>query len=72
MFSFWFLKTNLLSKASIKITLSDLNGKEISSTSIPSGSTIAYYDVQTVYEGNYLLHFDDGIIQMTRKISVYR
>lgn len=61
-----------LTRRNVKITLSDLNGKEISSTSIPSGSTIAYYDVQAVYEGNYLLHFDDEIIQMTRKISVYR
>ena len=61
-----------LNRNNVQITLSDMNGKKISSTSIPSGSTIAYYDVQTVYEGNYLLHFDDGITQLTRKISIQR
>jgi hypothetical protein len=61
-----------LNRNNVQITLSDMNGKKISSTSIPPGSTITYYDVQTVYEGNYLLHFDDGINQLTRKISIQR
>jgi hypothetical protein len=61
-----------LNRNNVQITLSDMNGKKISSTSIPPGSTITYYDVQTVYEGNYLLHFDDGINQLTRKINIQR
>ncbi len=61
-----------LNRNNVQITLSDMNGKKISSTSIPPGSTITYYDVQTVYEGNYLLKFDDGINQLIRKVSILR
>lgn len=61
-----------LTRSEVKITLTDMDGKEISTTSIPKGSTIAYYDVQAVYEGTYILRFEDGVSTITKKVSIKR
>ncbi len=61
-----------LIRADVKITLIDMAGREISTTTIPQGSTIAYYDVQTVYEGTYFLRFEDSVSSLTKKISITR
>lgn len=46
-----------LVEENITIDLLDLQGKEVASTKINKGSSIAYFDVQTVYAGTYLLRF---------------
>lgn len=61
-----------LTRGDVKISLVDMTGKEINNTTIPQGSTIAYYDVQTVYEGTYILRFEDGVNTLTKKISIKR
>lgn len=61
-----------LTRADVKITLVDMSGKELSHTTIPKGSTLAYYDVQTVYEGTYILRIEDGVNTLTKKISIQR
>lgn len=44
----------------LKIELTDLSGKQIRQTQINKGSTIAYFDVQTIYAGSYLLKISTG------------
>ncbi|MBL4708570.1 MAG: YHYH protein [Flavobacteriales bacterium] len=46
-----------LVEENISIDLIDMSGKEIASTKINKGSSIAYFDVQAVYAGTYLLRF---------------
>lgn len=57
-------------KDDLKIDLLDMSGKLISSSSIKTGSTIAYFDVQTVYEGIYLLSFSNGDNRVTKKVVI--
>lgn len=42
------------------VELFDENGKLLKTTMINAGSTIAYFDTQTLYEGNYLVKISDS------------
>lgn len=46
-----------LVKSDITIELINLQGKLIQSTQVNKGTSIAYFDVQTVYSGTYLVQF---------------
>lgn len=46
-----------LVKQDINIELLDLKGSLVSSTKINKGSSIAHFDVQTVYSGTYIIRF---------------
>lgn len=61
-----------LNTQDIIVRLMDISGKEISQKTIPAGSTLTYYDVQTVYEGNYILQITDGLSVVNKKITVER
>ena len=52
------------------ITLYDVTGKSIQKTEIKQGSTIALMDLQTVYEGNYVLSLSNGKIILNRTVNV--
>ncbi len=52
----------------IQIDLYDMSGKLVSRSQINQGSTIAYFDTRTFYAGEYLLVFNAGKEQLTRKI----
>ena len=54
----------------VNIDLLDITGKLISSTRINKGSTIAHFDVQTVYEGTYLLRFNTSNETITKKVII--
>jgi hypothetical protein len=54
----------------VLIELFDISGKIINSAKINKGSTIAYFDVQTVYEGTYLLKISSNGHSTTRKILI--
>lgn len=41
----------------LKVELFDMAGKKVKSTLINKGQTIAYFDVQTLYAGQYFLKF---------------
>ena len=56
----------------VKIELYDIAGKLINSSRINKGSTISYFDVQTVYEGTYLIKISSKEYSVTRKILVKR
>ncbi len=61
-----------MNKETIALRLIDLNGRMIGSTSILPGSTIAYFDLKTVYAGNYVLQMQCGQGKSSKKISVIK
>ncbi|MEM7659419.1 MAG: YHYH protein [Bacteroidota bacterium] len=64
------IQVNGLVETGLDIQLVDITGKLVDRTSIPHGSTIAYFDVQTVYEGTYLIVITDGKEKLTRKVVI--
>ncbi len=56
----------------LKIELIDITGKTISETKMAKGSSVAYFDVQTVYEGTYLVKISNNQNSSTTKIVVSR
>ena len=59
-----------LVKEDLKAELIDLSGKIIQSTRINQGMTIAYFDVQTVYGGVYLLRVSNSTYNWTGKVII--
>ncbi len=53
-----------------KVTLYDINGKLVQSEIIRQGSTMCYFDLQTIYQGTYLVVVSDGKNSITKKIAV--
>ncbi|MFT7452294.1 MAG: hypothetical protein ACI9VN_003025 [Patescibacteria group bacterium] len=64
------VQVNTLVKEDIVVSLLDMTGKMIQTATIIKGRTIAYFDVQTVYEGVYILQFSDGESQRSQKVVV--
>lgn len=59
-----------LARENFIVTLYDLTGKMIDSTTLYQGSTIAYFDTKRVYNGNYLISVSNGKNSISRKITV--
>ena len=49
-----------LVKDDLRVSLLDLSGRVVKKATINKGSTIAYFDVQTVYEGTYIIQIQNG------------
>ena len=54
----------------LEVELLDLSGKVVSVSKINKGSTIAYFDVQTVYDGIYLIKISNGELSVTEKVVI--
>lgn len=54
----------------LQVEMFDISGKQVCSTQINAGQTIAYFDLQTVYSGIYLVKISNGSFSQTRKIVV--
>lgn len=54
----------------LEVDLIDITGKLIGSTKISRGSTIAYFDVQTVYSGTYIVRISNESFNLTRKVLI--
>lgn len=54
------VQTTGLTTNEIVIDLRDANGKVIQTQTIQKGSTIAYFDVATLYNGTYFVHIQSG------------
>ena len=54
----------------VPVYLIDMNGKIISEKTIAQGSTIAYFDVSTLYAGNYLIKIGSGQNQKSLPVTV--
>ena len=59
-----------LIKTDVALKLVDLNGKLIDSKTIFQGSTIAYFDVSTLYSGQYILFVGEGDKQRTMSVNI--
>lgn len=66
------IQLNGLVNEDLKLELIDISGKSIKTTYMGKGSTITYFDLQTVYEGTYLLVISStsSQFQTTRKVIV--
>ena len=56
----------------LDITLYDINGKVIKHKRIYAGSTIAYFNAQTLYEGVYLINISSNNYTTTKRVIVSR
>lgn len=61
-----------LVKENYSIELYDIAGKLVRSSKINAGSTIAYFDTQTLYAGTYLIKISNGTAQTTHKVVVQK
>ncbi|MBU2019872.1 MAG: YHYH protein [Bacteroidetes bacterium] len=66
------IQVNDLVKEEIKLELIDLTGKVIQTKAIMPGSTMAYFDVQTVYAGTYLVRLSNGQGYVSEKVTVVK
>jgi hypothetical protein len=61
--------SNLI-KENVTIKLVDLTGKVLDTKIIYQGSTIAYFDVSTVYSGQYIIQIGEGKQQKTMNVNI--
>lgn len=64
------IQINGLVGEEFKVDLIDLSGRIVGRTMIKEGSIIAYFDIQTVYPGNYMLRVYNELYQSTQQVSV--
>ncbi len=70
-------EVSILAKAGIfngkySIAITDVSGKELQKTNIQPGSTIAYLDTRTLYNGTYFIKFVTASETFTKKIMLAR
>ena len=61
-----------LVKDDMQVELFDLSGKLIKASTINKGSTISYFDVQSLYAGAYLVKVSANGFTTTRKVIITR
>jgi hypothetical protein len=59
-----------LVKDDLLVELFDLTGKLVAKTAINKGSTVAYFDAQTLYNGTYMVVISNGENHFTQKIVI--
>jgi hypothetical protein len=64
------IQVGSLVKDDLTIDLFDLTGKLVAKTQLNKGSTIAYFDVQTLYNGTYMVVISNGVNHFTQKIVI--
>lgn len=55
----------------LELSLSDLTGKQLKQTRINKGQTIAWFDVQALYDGMYFIHISNGTARKTFKVLIH-
>lgn len=64
------IQVNGLVENTIAIDLIDINGKLIKSTLINVGQSIAYFDVQDIYDGTYIIKFTSGNTTLSNQVII--
>lgn len=64
------IQVNGLLKDNLLVRLYDMMGRQMAQTRINAGSTIAFFDTQTLYSGTYLLVVENGSNTLTQKVVV--
>ena len=62
----------MIVKEDMKVELLDVTGKKLKETTIHQGQTVAYFDVQTLYNGVYLINISNERSTTTRKITIVK
>jgi hypothetical protein len=66
------VQLNGLNKENLTVEMFDVNGKVLQRTVLYQGSTIVYFDTQTLYEGVYIVRIAGSAGVTTREIVVAR
>ncbi|MCC7296701.1 MAG: YHYH protein [Bacteroidia bacterium] len=61
-----------LVNSDLKIELIDMSGKMIAQTQIMSGSTLAYFNVETIYNGTYMIRIGTEKQSIVKQIVILR
>ncbi len=61
-----------LTTRDIEISLYNLAGRLVQQTTLYQGSTIAYFDTRTIYDGEYVVKINTGTSQMSRKVTIIK
>lgn len=61
-----------VSGSNYDVELFDLHGKSIQKTVLYQGSTIAYFDTQTLYSGEYIVRITNGTHTIERKVIIQK
>ena len=61
-----------LIKEDITVSLYDLNGRLLQTQTVVAGSTIGYFDVRTLYAGEYILKCTNNEFTSQKRISIIR
>lgn len=64
------IQINDLVTETVQVKLYDINGAVVQSTAIKSGSTIAYFNTQTLYSGTYLIVISNNNGSQTQKVLI--
>ena len=64
------IQFNYLNTQNLDVVLVDSCTKIIQKTTLYQGSTIAYFDTQTLYSGQYLIKISDGGNWFSRNITL--
>jgi hypothetical protein len=64
------LQINNVANENFEAKMYDLAGKLVQKTILYQGSTIAYFDTQTLYSGQYLIVITIGSYTTTRKVVI--
>ncbi len=66
------LQFNGLNRVELTLALYDITGKLVEQGRLLPGQTIAYFDIQKLYQGEYLLSISSGTQTDVRKIMILR
>ncbi len=66
------IQFNDMMKEVVTVSLLDMSGKLIHTTSLQAGSTIVYFDTRSLYNGMYLLRFAKGSETITKKLTIQK
>jgi len=64
------IQLNDLASEDFQVELLDLSGQSVKSTQINKGSTITYFDTETIYSGTYLVKISNGKNSTTKKVVI--
>jgi hypothetical protein len=66
------VQVNGLNTDVVQISLFDLTGRLLDRKALQPGSTIGYFDVRTLYSGNYLITVSSASIHKSKRLSIVR
>jgi hypothetical protein len=66
------VQVGTINQENLTVELFDLQGKKIQNTTLYQGTTIAYFDVTTLYDGQYIVKISLGNETLSKKILIAR